>query len=104
MRTGRRFLLWLALTLLLAQQQAVLHALSHQPEPPVAGALQDGDLPHAAACEKCIAFLQLGAAIPSAAHEIPPAVSRNVPAAATLSELAPRFAAAYRSRAPPSRV
>lgn len=90
----------LSLALLLAQQGAAWHMLSHLRTAPVSSQ-QDKQLPHPETCAQCLAFAHMGAAasttfppfdLPSAAPAQPLAVHLVFRATHT-----PR----YRSRAPP---
>ena len=88
----------LALALLLAQQGAVWHSLSHLRAAP---SQQDKQLPHSETCAQCMAFAHIGAA---AASTIPPFA---LPDPAPAQPLAVRVVfrathnAYYLSRAPP---
>jgi hypothetical protein len=90
----------LGFALLLAQQGAVWHSLSHLREAP-APSQQDKQLPHSETCAQCLAFAHIGGAVTSS---FPPFV---LPAAAPAQSIAVRlvFRAThrpqYRSRAPP---
>lgn len=89
----------LALALLLAQQGAVWHSLSHLRAP--SPSQQDKQLPHSDTCAQCLAFAHMGAGVSSS---IPPFA---LPDAAPAQPLAVRlvFRAThtpqYLSRVPP---
>lgn len=91
----------LALALLLAQQGAVWHALSHLRAAP-SPSQQDKQLPHSETCAQCMAFAHIGAA---ATSTIPPFA---LPDPAPAQPLAIRVVfrathnAHYLSRAPPA--
>ncbi len=93
----------LGFALLLAQQGAVWHAVSHLREVP-APSQQNKQLPHSETCAQCLAFAHIGGAVTSS---IPPFV---LPDAAPAQPLAVRlvFRATHRpqylSRAPPALV
>jgi hypothetical protein len=74
----------LALTLVIGQQGAALHALSHfVPESP---AKQDKHAPDGGACEKCVAFAKIGSALPGgslALEALPGEELRLLPATAS---------------------
>ncbi len=92
----------LALLLLLAQQGAALHALSHLTETVPAHAGQEKSLPHSPVCDKCVAYAEIGGGVHSAplvfhavgTHFAPPPMARSGHTFQTLR--------AYSSRAPPS--
>ncbi|HEY4065669.1 MAG TPA: hypothetical protein VGM74_02130 [Burkholderiaceae bacterium] len=89
----------LALALLLGQQQATLHWLSHAIE-----ATQDkaSQTPASDHCDECVALAGMGAAATSSAPIIPPSTARHALVAASAvaaATLAPRRG--FQSRAPP---
>lgn len=84
--------LLLAVVLLLAQQLAAAHALSHHDE---------GGVPEHV-CELCVAAAQLASGLPSAAPVLTAAPAAIAPQTATPSIRARTPHLAYRSRAPPS--
>lgn len=97
----RRLLFTLSLVLLfgLGQQGAAAHAVSHLAD--WQGQQQDKSS-HNQTCDKCVVYAQLGGAMPSAGHVLPPADGQHVTAAArqyTLDSLTPL---PYSARAPPT--
>lgn len=96
-------LIW---ALLLAPQAALLHALSHTlPGAPTQSQQDDGDgrAPHAAeVCDACLAFAQLGAALPPACGWRASGDSPVVAPAAAEPAPARQLALAFRARAPPA--
>lgn len=94
------FRLFLAVVLLVSQQQAVLHMLTHGFEQ--LEQQTDKSLPHDQACAKCLAFAQLDhlAASTTATLQRPPYVDAR-PQAAALADFSRAPLAAYLSRAPP---
>lgn len=97
MTSSRTLPLLLTLTLLLAQQAAQVHALSHlERVTPKEG------ISHTELCAKCSTFGQLSSIVPTTA-----AISLDPPASASSlvtadSSSVPRTTAAFQSRAPPS--
>jgi hypothetical protein len=93
--------LCLSLLLVLGQQGAVLHELSHQAGDPVHPS-QGKPLPQDKLCDQCVAYAGMGAAAVAAG----PAVAGVDAGFALASYLAHGrqacFSAAYLSRAPPS--
>ncbi len=90
----------LALALLLGQQHAALHWLSHAVEATHAKAGTPAPSEH---CDECLAVAGLGAAATSTSPELPAAPAAHVEsarAADARAALAPRLA--FRSRAPPT--
>ena len=96
----------LAWAVVLAPQAAFVHALSHGAAAAVAQ--DDGTDPrgHGASqpCGTCLAFAQLGAALPArfesaASFQAPPQRAGTSAIVAT-----PRLAAAFRARAPPAKL
>lgn len=83
--------LLLAVVLLLAQQLAGVHALSHHDE----GGVPDH------VCELCLFTGQLASGLPSAAPVLPAAAAAIQPATAIPSLHAGSLRLAFRSRAPP---
>ena len=90
---------FLALLLVFAQQQAMLHELQHQTDA-VAGKSLPGT--HHDTCLKCLSFADTGHATPTSVHAFEPGdcaqslVDRAMPAAAPAQAFG-----AYDSRAPP---
>lgn len=95
------YTLFVAFALLIAQQGAAWHALSHTRGEPVSSGQQDKKLPHADQCEQCIVFSQMGAALSATAPQIDPPARFSL----LLQHEAPLFRALerqfYQSRAPP---
>ncbi len=90
-----------ALLLLLGQQGASLHALSHLAEA-LGGTAQEKHLPHSPACEKCAAYAQTDAALPGTVLDLP---ARSLDAAAPLPSGTSVLATPgtpYATRAPPA--
>jgi hypothetical protein len=88
----------LALALLLAQQGAVWHSLSHLRAP----SQQDKQLPHSDTCAQCLAFAHIGAAVSST---VPPFVLPDPAPAQPLAVrlvFRARHTPQYLSRAPPA--
>jgi hypothetical protein len=101
-RLGKRFAILLATVLLLAQQGAVLHVLSHAADVFDPPAHRDDGKPDPRHCDLCVLGAQLGAgAAPS--NAVTPATAGRHPAAfpAATSPRAAPPACAYHSRAPP---
>jgi hypothetical protein len=96
MTSSRSLPILLALTLLLAQQAAQAHALSHlDPD-----SLKEG-IPHTTLCAKCSAFGQLSSFVPATAS-----LAFDAPASVALHTVvdcgsAHRTTTAFQSRAPP---
>ena len=92
----------LALLLLLAQQGAALHAISHLTEIVSTHSGQDKNLPHSPACDKCIAYAEVGGGV----HSVPlvfHGVDTHFAQSPTVcSEPSSRTLRAYSSRGPPS--
>jgi len=91
----------LALLLLLAQQGAALHALSHLTEIVPAHAGQDKNLPHSPVCDKCVAYAEIGGGVHSAPLVFHAVDTRFVQSPTACSEFSSRTLRAYSSRAPP---
>ena len=93
--------LWFAFVLLLTQQGAALHALSHLADGVPSQSQQEKHLPHSPACDKCVAYAGIGSAAPSS----PPAFAAQEAAFILAMALLPLFFSAplrsYLSRAPP---
>jgi hypothetical protein len=89
----------LALALLLGQQQAALHWLSHAIEATQAKATHTPAADH---CDECLALAGLGAAATSSASSLPPSTAQHAlvaPSPTAAAALAPRRG--FQSRAPP---
>jgi hypothetical protein len=89
----------LAVALLLGQQQATLHWLSHAIEATRAKAAQTPAADH---CDECLALAGLGAGATSSAPSIPPGTATHALGATSVvvaANLAPRRS--VQSRAPP---
>jgi len=93
--------LWLAFTLLFAQQGAVLHALSHLAEGTPAQSQQEKHLPHSPACDKCVVYAGIGSAASSAPLAFCVQQAAGVLATAVIFLVFPTPLHLYRSRAPP---
>lgn len=98
MRYGRSVIYVLALLFLFAQQGAIVHGVSHVSD----HAKQEQKLPHTQSCDQCIAYAQIGGAVPSG-HAI--FSSRNEHASfgsGAASTFISLTALAFLSRAPPA--
>ena len=93
--------LFVAFALLIAQQGAAWHALSHVRGEMVSSGQHDKKLPNSEQCEKCAVFSQLGAALAATAPQITLAAFSDV----LLGKEAPLFRVferqPYQPRAPP---
>jgi hypothetical protein len=92
--------LLLAFVLLLGQQAAFAHAVTHLGSAP---ASQDKQLPHGKACDQCVQGAQLGAALLDGGSQ--PAWSgapENCVAFFANSVCLPRLLPSFHSRAPPA--
>lgn len=92
----------LAFALLIAQQGAALHALSHLTEPLPSQSQQDKHLPHSSACEKCVAYAGIGSALAASALAIPPLIVADAQFESAAAAYLPQTSPHYRSRAPPA--
>lgn len=105
LRTQRRFswLLWLALTIPLAQTAAARHLLAHPAADTVAAQAGKKPAVHQLSCELCLAAAALGSGAP--AHEAPSPFAfapADVPPAAALPDVHIALPVRlYQSRAPP---
>jgi len=90
---------WLALALLVGQQAAALHDLSHATEQ----LSQKGGKPGSQACDKCFACAELSGAVGVTVPALRVPACRDEPAAVRFPRAAdsPTFLA-FRSQAPPS--
>ncbi|MFN3398354.1 MAG: hypothetical protein ACK4ZS_07450 [Sulfurimicrobium sp.] len=106
MKARSRLLLFLllAFALLLAQQGAAMHALSHLAEPLPSHSQQDKHLPHSPACEKCVAYAGVGSAVAASGLALPPAAMGETLFAVEPGGRLPQSVRHYHSRAPPSLV
>lgn len=97
----RRLILTLSLVLLFGfgQQGAAVHAVSHLAD--WQGQQQDKS-GHSQACDKCVVYAQLGGAMPSAGHVLPPADGQHVTYDARLDTLDSFNPLPYSARAPPA--
>ncbi len=87
---------------LLAPQAGLVHALSHSL--PASSQRQDSDARHHAVvkvCDTCLAFAQLGAALPSRFECIAPHHALPMLARATAISAEPRHTGPFDARAPP---
>jgi hypothetical protein len=93
----------LAFLVLLAQEGAAVHPLSHLSEPLPASAGHPGKhLPHSPFCERCVAFAQVGGVLPSVPVVIEPQRAVAVPVSPTAPRIIVcRLRRPYLSRAPP---
>lgn len=90
---------FLALLLVFAQHQAMLHELQHQTDA-VAGKALPGA--HHDACLKCLSFADTGHATPTSAHVFEATHAAQSPVDRAIPAAAPAEAfGAYDSRAPP---
>lgn len=93
--------LLLAGLLLFAQQQAVLHLLTHSFEQ--LRVKQDQSIPHDAFCEKCLTLAHLDHAVAGAMFSLPVSFERpDAPLANQTPAPEVAFLNHYRSRAPPA--
>ena len=92
--------LFLAFTLLFAQQGAAWHALSHVGGAP-GHSQPEQKLPHGEQCTKCAVFSQLGAACASTVSAVVFLSFSGVPSLSVVSPYYHLSLPAYRSRAPP---
>jgi hypothetical protein len=96
----RQFLFaWLAFLLLLAQQGAAVHALSHLADS--RPAQQEKHLPHSPACDKCVVYASIGHGAASAPVVFALPRGEMVQADAVAPVFRSVTATYYRSRAPP---
>lgn len=106
MKTRSRLLpfLILAFALLLSQQGAAVHALSHLGESLPSHSQQNKQLPHSPACDKCVLYADVGAALAANALAIPATSAQishlAIPAPVVQSQLIRR----YHARAPPALI
>ena len=92
----------LALLLLLSQQLGFAHAVSHISDPPRYSTSHGKQLPIEQACEQCLAFAQIGSALPTHVFSLTVDTARDAAIPATSSSvLYPRPIRAFQSRAPP---
>jgi hypothetical protein len=92
--------LWLALALLIGQQAATLHDLSHAMQRVQSGS-QDQH-PGTDTCEKCFAFAQFAGAAPAFVAALVIASAPGLPVCAAFTPALSRTLVTSRSRAPPS--
>ncbi|MFC3107634.1 hypothetical protein ACFQAT_01020 [Undibacterium arcticum] len=92
----------LALLLLLSQQMGFAHAVSHISDQPRYSTSHGKQLPIEQVCEQCLAFAQIGSALPTHVFSL---AADTAPDAVTLATstpvLYPRPIRAFQSRAPP---
>jgi hypothetical protein len=91
----------LAFLVLFAQEAAAVHPLSHLSEPLSAPGQPGKHLPHSPVCEQCVAFAQLGGALPSVPLVIEPQRAATVPVFPIALRIICRICRPYHSRAPP---
>ena len=91
----------LALLLLLAQQGAAVHALSHLAESVPAHSQQDKNPPHSPACDKCIAYAEVGGGVHSAPLFFHGELALTAQQFVVDYDFSSRTFRAYSSRAPP---
>jgi hypothetical protein len=92
----------LAFLLLLSQQLAIAHAVSHLSSDLAPSTSHDKHLPGAMQCDRCLSFASIGSALPTPPlcffFDLPPSrVAVGTPAGQFLS----RTICAFNSRAPP---
>lgn len=95
----------LALLLLLSQQMALSHAVTHLSSPVESGTRSDDPLPSEMQCIKCFAFASVGAAL--GASLLPWFINlayRLIRLATPVANRPRGFIRAYHSRAPPLTV
>jgi len=96
--------IWLVFALLFAQHGAALHALSHFADNAPNSSQQNKHLPHSPACDKCMAYADIGSAAASSPPIFAAPETLFIPVA-VLSLLFPSSPLySYRSRAPPRLV
>lgn len=91
--------LWLALTIAVAPQITLVHALSH-----VSTATQSGEERQQApekGCDTCVLLAHLGQALTTQYSWAAPATGMAVPAAVAVTQIALRAPAHFQARAPP---
>ncbi len=91
----------LALLVLVAQGRAAVHPLSHLSDPLSGPGQPDKHLPHSHVCEQCVAFAQLGGALPSVPLFVEPPRAVAAPALPAAPRIICRICRPYFSRAPP---
>jgi len=94
----------LAFLLLFAQADAVLHVVSHLTDASTRSSPSDQQLPHAQACEKCLAVAPLDGALAATASLANLTVLAPADIASSPITFHSRPAPAYASRAPPELV
>lgn len=110
MRRERLLLLWIAFVTLFAQFGGALHVYSHVADFRLSrsGLSHPADNPHAPAkpqvCEQCLAFAQIGAALPSVPHLLVGETAHIRPPCTTFVSATMAPSRAYLSRAPPHLV
>ena len=90
----------ISLALLFAQQGALLHGMSHSLQDR-SGPSQEQHLPGDKACDKCVAFAQIGGAVASGDPPFMAVASHFLPAFFVLLFTAVHITLGYSSRAPP---
>lgn len=91
----------LAFALLLAQQGAAWHAVSHLASDPASSQHDKKPLHSSDQCEKCIVFAQMGAAAASTPAQDLPQFKAVAPQADAPPAYRSQFVLLYHSRAPP---
>jgi hypothetical protein len=91
----------LALLVLFAQGRAAVHPLSHLSEPLSRPGQPDKHLPHSHVCEQCVAFAQLGGALPSVPLFVEPPRAVAAPVLPATPRVTCSICRPYFSRAPP---
>jgi hypothetical protein len=91
----------LAFLLLFAQAGAILHVVSHLTDSSSRTSQTDKQLPHAQACEKCLALAPFDGAMPATATTVVFAAFSPADSIPLLVSLHSRPAPPYASRAPP---
>jgi hypothetical protein len=95
----------LAFLLLLSQQMGFAHLVTHFSDLPRYGTSDGEQLPVQHACERCLAFAQVGSALTDHVFSLPPYIARVVVPVANLTPgFYPEPIRAFHSRAPPRRL
>lgn len=112
MRRSRLLLFWIAFATLFAQHGALLHAFSHVANLGTHSGIQSDSagaghskLPsQTKVCDQCLAFAQIGTALPSASWAMLDAASLHAVSFGDLASASIAAVRAYLSRAPPPLV
>ncbi len=89
--------LFLAFTLLFAQQAGAAHAFSHALEQH-----QDKQAPDSPACDKCEQYAQMGSALSASAFDLPPAMAAGRAVRQPTSSFRSSHILAAAARGPPA--